>query len=330
MLNAPGSPTGRTLVPRALLALLAAAALLVTSCGTEDDPTTSAGDEEPVGACEGDVDGVTVTGQPGAEPTIEFDEPLSVERTQCTVLTEGSGDAAAEGDTLLIEFTFVNGRTGDTYFTTYEDVGPYGVVVNDEMLRGVRKGLLGAMPGARVVAVVAPEDAYGLQNGDPDAGLEADDTLVFVAEVLAINPRAEGTPVAPVAGLPTVELADDGTPTINVPAGDPPAELVAQPLIEGSGAVVQAGQNVTAHYTGILWATGQQFDSTWGSIPIVLPMQSPDVIAGWVQGLVGQKVGSQVLLIIPPKDGYGDAGAPNAGIGPTDTLVFVIDILAAE
>ena len=317
-------------MPRALLALLAAAALLVTSCGTEDDPTTSAGDEEPAAACENDVEGVTVGGAAGAQPTVEFDRPLSVDRTQCTVLTEGSGDAAADGDTLLLEFTFVNGRTGDTYFTTYDEAGPKGVVVNEDLLRGVRTAVVGAKAGSRIVAVIAPEDAFGLRQGDPEAGLEADDTLVFVADLLVVNPRAEGTPVAPVAGLPTVELAEDGAPTIHVPAGDPPAELVAQPLIEGTGPVVQEGQDVTAHYTGILWATGQQFDSTWGNTPIVLPMRTPDVIAGWVQGLVGQKGGSQVLLIIPPKDGYGDAGAPNAGIGPTDTLVFVIDILAAQ
>jgi peptidylprolyl isomerase len=56
----------------------------------------------------------------------------------------------------------------------------------------------------------------------------------------------------------------------------------------------------------------------------------PDVIAGWVDGLVGQTVGSQILLVVPPSSGYGDAGAPAAGIGPTDTLVFVIDILATD
>ena len=56
------------------------------------------------------------------------------------------------------------------------------------------------------------------------------------------------------------------------------------------------------------------------------PASSP----GGIKGLVGQKVGSQVLLVIPPADGYGEAGAPNAGIGATDTLVFVIDLLAAR
>ena len=51
------------------------------------------------------------------------------------------------------------------------------------------------------------------------------------------------------------------------------------------------------------------------------------VIAGFRNALVGQQVGSQVLVVIPPADGYGAQGQPSAGIGGTDTLVFVIDIL---
>ncbi len=53
----------------------------------------------------------------------------------------------------------------------------------------------------------------------------------------------------------------------------------------------------------------------------------PGVIKGWVDGLVGQRVGSRVLLVIPAKLGYGAAGSFAAGITGSDTLVFVIDIL---
>ena len=45
--------------------------------------------------------------------------------------------------------------------------------------------------------------------------------------------------------------------------------------------------------------------------------------------LIGKKVGSRVLLVIPPKDGYGEQGNPQGGISGTDTLVFVVDILDA-
>lgn len=52
------------------------------------------------------------------------------------------------------------------------------------------------------------------------------------------------------------------------------------------------------------------------------------MIDGWQQGLTGQTVGSQVLLIVPSDLGYGDAGSGDTIPGDA-TLVFVVDILAA-
>jgi peptidylprolyl isomerase len=54
------------------------------------------------------------------------------------------------------------------------------------------------------------------------------------------------------------------------------------------------------------------------------------VISGWDQGLIGKTVGSRLLLSIPPEKGYGKNGNPRAGIKGTDTLVFVVDILAVK
>ncbi len=54
------------------------------------------------------------------------------------------------------------------------------------------------------------------------------------------------------------------------------------------------------------------------------------VIGGWDKGLVGQNVGSRVLLSIPPEHGYGQRGVPQAGIAGTDTLVFVVDIVDVQ
>jgi peptidylprolyl isomerase len=136
--------------------------------------------------------------------------------------------------------------------------------------------------------------------------------------------------VAPVAGQPTVALDPSGAPTITMPGGDPPTTLVTQPLITGTGAPVASGQSITVHYTGALWATGKVFDSSWTrGEPTSFPIGTGGVIKGWDQGLIGQTVGSQVLLVIPPDLGYGASGAPDAGISGTDTLVFVVDILDA-
>ncbi|MET0803302.1 MAG: FKBP-type peptidyl-prolyl cis-trans isomerase, partial [Acidimicrobiales bacterium] len=197
--------------------------------------------------------------------------------------------------------------------------------------------LLDVPVGSRVLIAIAPQDAFQAQGGIPDAGIEADDTIIFVVDVLdATTPepplaRAEGTAVEPDEGLPTVELDDTGKPTITIPDGDPPTEQVTQVLIEGDGPEVESGQTITAHYTGVIWASGEQFDSSWDrGEPSEFPIGVGGVIVGWDEGLVGQTVGSQILLVIPPDQGYGPDGNPDAGIAGTDTLVFVVDILAAN
>jgi peptidylprolyl isomerase len=100
-------------------------------------------------------------------------------------------------------------------------------------------------------------------------------------------------------------------------------------LIAGYGSRLVPGETVVTQFTGPLWRTGAVFDSSWQhGAPQPFVLGSGQVIAGWNQGLAGVRVGSRVLLVIPPKLGYGKAGNPPTITGK-DTLIFVIDILAA-
>ena len=141
--------------------------------------------------------------------------------------------------------------------------------------------------------------------------------------------RASGEPQAPQAGFPTVELDADGRPTVTVPEADAPTELGVETLIKGDGATVQAGDTVTVQYQGVIWNTGEIFDESW-SRGAPATFSTDQVITGFADGMVGQTVGSQTVVVIPPADGYGESGQPQAGISGTDTLVFVIDILAVS
>lgn len=141
--------------------------------------------------------------------------------------------------------------------------------------------------------------------------------------------RAAGEQVTDLpSGLPTVTLDDaTGKPSIDVSTyTDHGDQLVAQPLIKGSGDTVQDGQSVTVNYTG--WLTdGTQFDSSWDNgSPATFSLNQ--VVTGFKNGLVGQTVGSQVLLIIPPDQGYGSQAV--SSIPANSTLIFVVDILAAS
>jgi FKBP-type peptidyl-prolyl isomerase-like protein len=80
---------------------------------------------------------------------------------------------------------------------------------------------------------------------------------------------------------------------------------------------------------GETWANKKVFDSSFSrGAPAGFVIGKGSVIPGWDKKLVGQKLGSRVLLTIPPADGYGAGGNSQAGISGTDTLVFVVDLLA--
>ena len=78
-------------------------------------------------------------------------------------------------------------------------------------------------------------------------------------------------------------------------------------LKQGDGEVVQPGDTVTVQYKGVLWRNGEMFDSSW-SRGAPASFQTTGVVKGFQKALEGQKVGSQVIAIVPPADGYGTQG----------------------
>ncbi len=145
----------------------------------------------------------------------------------------------------------------------------------------------------------------------------------------AFPARADGAPRLTRDGFPAVVLAPDGRPGITVPTNDPPKELQTEVLKQGNGETVEDGDSVVVQYTGVLWNEGTVFDSSWenGSPAtfVVSTGQDAQVIPGFANALIGQQVGSQIGVIVPPSEGYGDQG--NEKVPAGSTLFFVIDIL---
>lgn len=298
-------------------------ALTLAACGSDSegsDPTPSAtpstsataaatASAEDVAA----LADVKVEGEPGSKPTITLpSKPFSLGANVARMDVDGDGEEIAAGDVLKVHVTAVDGADGSELGTTYGDAtqswstsSPFPEI--DEVL-------VGSHLGSRIV--------FGLVDGE--------NTAVYVMEAIDKMPtRAEGTAVPLVEGLPTVTLDEaTGEPTITAAEGEAPTELVVQPLIEGDGAVIEDGQTVDVQYSGVLW-DGTPFDSSWtNGSPFSFEVGAGNVIAGWDEGLVGQKVGSQVLLVVPPDKGYGDQ--ESGSIPANSTLVFVVDILGAS
>jgi len=263
------------------------------------------------------LDAVTVTGPVGSEPTMEFTQPFTVSAPVTRLVSDGDGAAIEDGQQVTLQGMSYTGD-GERIYSTWEANEPQSFMLGSQLFAPLTPALTGAHVGARVL--LANPTQIG---GQPATVL----SLFEVVDAKTIPVRAEGEAVTPEAGLPAITLAANGAPSVEFPDGyTAPEELVVQTLIRGDGPEVTANQTLTVQYTGWL-LDGTEFDSSWSrGEPASFPLQN--VIPGWTQGLAGQTVGSQVLLVIPPDLAYGEQAT--GSIPANSTLVFVVDILAAE
>lgn len=316
----------------ALTAVVLAGALTLAACdddngGGSTPPSgaattsapTSAPTETTSAADLAVLDKITVTGEVGKKPTVKFDAPLSVTGSAAKVIVQGKGDAIQDGQQITVHIAEFKGEDGSAVGDTFSS-DPQTFTYSTAALSSVLyNALQGTHVGTRVLLGSTTTDAEGKAS-----------TLFDVVDVMGaktIPTRASGSAVSPAPGLPTVTLADNGEPTITVPKDyKAPDKLVVQTLIKGDGKKVEADDTLTVQYKGQL-LDGTVFDSSWQrGAPASFPLSN--VIKGWQQGLVGQTVGSQVLLVVPASLGYGDQA--QGSIPANSTLVFVVDILDAQ
>jgi FKBP-type peptidyl-prolyl cis-trans isomerase len=276
------------------------------------------------------VESISVTGSLEQQPVVSFPSPLNAESIQSRVVIAGEGPVFTGRNLVEFEFAGYNGGNGQliqqsTFDGTQTQTGTFG----PGEVPNFCEALAGAKEGSRIVAIIPPDQAHS-GEGVPSLGVGAADSFIFVIDLKRVFlDKATGDSVAPEAGLPTVVTAPDGVPGVTIPKTSAPTELRIAQLIRGSGDLVEEGQLVTLHYSGFLWDGSEKFDSSWDSGQAVqFQMQDGALIEGFLSAVIGQPVGSQVIAVIPPALGYGDAGAGT--IPPGATLVFVIDILGTS
>ncbi|MCZ3386999.1 MAG: FKBP-type peptidyl-prolyl cis-trans isomerase [Actinomycetia bacterium] len=297
------------------------------SASSSSSPSASAsesGNDEP--AASGELP--TVDGEYGQPPTITVPDGAPPSDLVVKTLSQGSGPSVEAGETIVVDYAGVRWEDGQTFDSSFDRGSPVGFGIGvGASIPGWDTGLVGVKAGTRVLMVLPPDEAYG--DTSPGEPIQAGDTLVFVVDVLgshAGNEAAGGEP-APTEddSLPYVSITPK-EPQIVPPAGDPSSRLIVMPVVVGDGPGVKNGDTVVVQYKGVLWRNGEEFDSSWSrKEPFVTTIGQGAVIPAWDKGLVGQTVGSRVMLVFPPKDGYGEAGSGQ--IKGTDTMIFAVDIL---
>lgn len=320
---------------RKIIALTAAAGLLVTlaACSTSApsggcEPLVSSGDSSST---------VTAAGSFGAEPKAEYPTPIVAKDVQSSVVSAGSGKTVFEGQYALAQVTLYDGATGKYITSTsYDPTGAF-IVRAGEGAGNLGEALVCAKVGSRVAVTANGSDLYGFA-GIAEDSLPADDSFIIVFDIEgSILGKAYGTDQVPQQGFPSVVTTPDGVPGVTVPNEDPPATLKVAVLKQADGATLAADDTIFTHYLRVNWSdpkSESSMKSTWAdfgspetmTLSPLDPTSGQGLTPGLLQALVGQKVGSQVLVVVPPAFGFPDGASPT-GVDATSTLVYVIDIL---
>lgn len=286
-------------------------AVALTACST--DPNTDCATALPSGKASQLVE---ATGKIGSKPKITIPTPLDTTKSERSILTEGTGEQVHKGQVVEIQYTILDGKTGQVQQTSYGSGDTYPLALGSGNA-ALSKGLQCAPVGSRVAVVISPKDAGG--TGASSAG-------VLVVDIMkAYLAKADGAVRPSVSGFPTVVLAPTGQPGITIPSsGGAPKKLRTEELKAGDGATVKKDSIAVLQYTAVGWDNKNVVFSSWqsGSPDIVsigtgqsqLNQALPQSVLGQ---LVGKKVGSQVVIEAPAE-------------GQVPAAAWVVDILGVR
>ncbi|CAN5653284.1 FKBP-type peptidyl-prolyl cis-trans isomerase [soil metagenome] len=195
------------------MACAASLALTLAACGSDADtaststPSASASDvfESPITqtaaeACPtaapanggtpewtlpGATGSVAVTGSTDTTaPAVNVTAPFSVTETQVHTLSAGAGPVVAPTATVSVCYMGVNGRDGTVFDSSYERGAPEEFPL-DGVVPGFQKAIAGQTVGSTVAVAMVSADGY--PEGQPAAGIQKGDTLVFALKILSAS-----------------------------------------------------------------------------------------------------------------------------------------------
>lgn len=313
-----------SVVPQRLAALIATSSLALVACS---GGSSSSAVSPPPGSRMTKI-GVAVSGGFGDKPTLTVPKGAAPAELSTEVLSTGTGDKVAKGQTLVVHYL---GQTWDPkdgkpniFDNSYDRKQVSGFPIGTgKVIPGWDKTLVGQMVGSRLLLSIPPADAYG---ATPNSSSElSGKTLLFVVDLVAAispNAAATGTPVTKVpAGMPEITSLPGKKPVITsvkgVKAG---AEPVSTLLLTGTGPAIDPAKSLVVEVIQTDAATGKQTQETWGGPLQVIPAQQ---VLSALSALKTAKVGSRAVAVLP-----GDGGTGATGATTTPASVVVVDVVA--
>jgi hypothetical protein len=194
----------------ALVACAASFAIMLAACGSDTDTATSsspsvsdvfmppsvtetateascptaapASGGTPEWTLPGTTGSVAVTGSTDtAAPLVDVSAPFSVTETEVHTLQGGDGPVVADTAKVSVCYMGVNGRDGTVFDSAYERGSPAEFAL-DGVVPGFQKAIAGQKVGSTVAVAMASADGY--PEGQPAAGIQQGDSLIFAIKIL--------------------------------------------------------------------------------------------------------------------------------------------------
>ena len=280
---------------------------LLASCG--DAATTSNSSTTAVATTTAGPSTTAVGALPKPEVKIPATIPTSLVVTD---LTEGTGPAAANGDTVVVHYVGVRSADGTEFDNSYDRGTPFPVTPlgTASVIDGWNQGLVGVKQGGRRQLDIPAALAYG--DSPPGTIIQKGDALTFVIDVVSVIPKSDP------ANAPTVSIS----PTPNQ------TESTFTDLVVGDGAAVNSGQTVLVQMIEFSAADGKQLQSSWvQGGPLSFGVDDPQIPSSLSNAVKSMKVGGRRQVTVPFADAFGPDGNPDLGLPPSTDLIVVIDLV---
>ncbi|MBN9170900.1 MAG: hypothetical protein J0I50_03280 [Microbacterium sp.] len=306
----------------AVIAVLGLAAVALVGCSSGSGASASC--SRPTDTSSATMDLISVSGPTDAKPTVTVHTPLHATSTQFADVKTGKGvvPITTGKQLVVLDVSLTSATTGKTIVTTAYDGSDSTVLSVSQWSKsfpGFRKALQCATAGTRIALAVAPD---GIESQAAQSlSLGKDDSVVAVLDVRKVYLAAANGALVYNSGwgLPAVVRAPNGRPGVVVPDSPAPQNLTVQVLKSGDGQKVTGERPVRLHYTVVNWTDKSVASTTWDGDPPSVTLSS--MSKGFQDAVKGQRVGSQIMAIVPKADGTQ---------GVDDTQIVVIDILGID